>query len=178
MHWLYCDVGLQIRACRSRRHVSAAHRQPPIGLARRPNGAWTMEFMADQSVDGRRLRPLTVVDVCTRDRLAIEVGSGLNSDDVVRVLTMIAGQRRSPRRIYCDNGSEFQSRLVDLWAYTQKVRWSSRGPASRQESRISNHSYLSYGAVMLAPLFLGRFVRGNHHRGPHYLGPCCIIGAT
>ena len=27
----------------------------------------------------------------------------------------------APRRIYCDNGSEFSGRLMDLWAYTNKV---------------------------------------------------------
>ena len=38
------------------------------------------------------------------------------------MLTGIAAARGAPRRVYCDNGSEFQSRLVDLWAYTQKVQ--------------------------------------------------------
>ena len=121
-HRLYCELGLQLRARRPRRHVSAAHRQPPKRLARRANDAWSMDFMADQLVDGRRLRLLTVVDVCTRECLAIDVGRALRSEDVVRVLTTIAAERGAPRRIYCDNGSEFQSRLVDLWAYTNKVR--------------------------------------------------------
>lgn len=119
---LYCELGLQLRSRRPRRHVSAAHRQPPKRLARRTNEAWGMDFMADQLVDGRRIRLLTVVDVCTRECLAIEVGRALRSEDVVRVLAGIAAARGAPRRVYCDNGSEFQSRLVDLWAYTQKVQ--------------------------------------------------------
>ena len=41
---------------------------------------------------------------------------------MVRVLAKLAAARGAPRRIFCDNGSEFQSRLVDLWAYTQKVQ--------------------------------------------------------
>ena len=81
-----------------------------------------MDFMADQLVDGRRLRLLTVVDVCTRECLAIDVGRARRSEDVVRVLAKLAAARGAPRRIFCDNGSEFQSRLVDLWAYTQKVQ--------------------------------------------------------
>lgn len=122
VHRLYCELGLQLRSRRPRRHVSAAHRQPPKRLARRPNEAWSMDFMADQLVDGRRIRLLTVVDVCTRESLAIEVGRRMRSEDVVRTLTAISTIRGTPRRIYCDNGSEFQSRLVDLWAYTQKVK--------------------------------------------------------
>ena len=32
-----------------------------------------------------------------------------------------AAKRRVQRRIYCDNGSEFTVRLVDLWAYGNQV---------------------------------------------------------
>jgi putative transposase len=122
VHRLYCELGLQLRSRRPRRHVSAARRQPPRRLARRSNEAWSMDFMADQLVDGRRIRLLTVVDVCTRESLAIEVGPRMRSEDVVRTLTAISATRGTPRRIYCDNGSEFQSRLVDLRAYTQRVQ--------------------------------------------------------
>lgn len=122
VHRLYCELGLQLRSRRPRRHVSAVHRQPPKRLARRPNDAWSMDFVADQLVDRRRLRLLTVVDVCTRECLAIDVGRALRSEDVVRILAKLAAVRGTPRRIFCDNGSEFQSRLVDLWAYTQKVQ--------------------------------------------------------
>ena len=41
--------------------------------------------MADQLIDGRRFRALTVVDVYTRACLAIEVGQSLKGPDVVRV---------------------------------------------------------------------------------------------
>ena len=39
-----------------------------------PNEAWTLDFVADELADGRRFRALTVVDVFTRESLAIEVG--------------------------------------------------------------------------------------------------------
>jgi putative transposase len=119
---LYCELGLQLRSRRPRRHVSAAHRQPPRRLAQRANEAWCMDFMADQLVSGRRIRLLTIVDVFTRECLAINVAPRLRSEDVVRTLTKLAGVRGAPARIYCDNGSEFQSRLVDLWAYTNNVQ--------------------------------------------------------
>lgn len=98
-HRLHCELGLQLRARRPRRHVSAAHRKPPKRLAGRANDAWSMDFMADHLVDGRRLRLLTVVDVCTRECLATDVGRALRSEDVVRVLTKIASERGAPRRI-------------------------------------------------------------------------------
>lgn len=118
---LYCELGLQLRAKRPRRRVSAAHRQPPKRLARQPNDAWSMDFVTDQAHHGERFRMLTVVDVYTRECLAIEPGQHLGGADVVAVLTRIAARRGTPRRIFCDNGSEFQSRLVDLWAYQNQV---------------------------------------------------------
>ena len=74
---LYREEGLQIRVRRPRRHVTAANRQ--------------------------RFRALTVVDVFTRECLAIEPGQSLGGAEVVNVLRWIAAVRRAPKRIYCDN---------------------------------------------------------------------------
>jgi putative transposase len=88
----------------------------------RPNEAWTLDFVADQLANGQRIRALTVVDVWTRESLAIEVGQRLRSEHVVQVLTRLTVQRGAPKRLFCDNGSEFCSQLVDLWAYQQRVQ--------------------------------------------------------
>ena len=40
---------------------------------------------------------------------------------MVNILSRIATERGAPKRIHCDNGSEFAGRLVDLWAYTNGV---------------------------------------------------------
>ncbi len=74
VHRLYCLEGLQIKAKRPRRHVSASHRQPPRVWASAPDVAWSMDFVSDQTQCGRRFRALTVVDVFTRECLAIEPG--------------------------------------------------------------------------------------------------------
>ncbi len=121
VHRLYCLEGLQLRAKRPRRHVSAATRQPPKCKPQAPNRAWSMDFVADQTSVGEKFRALTVVDIFTRECLAVEPGQKLGGNDVIRVLGAIAAKRGAPRRIYCDNGSEFAGRLVDLWAYANKV---------------------------------------------------------
>ena len=64
---------------------------------------------------------LTVVDVFTRECLAIEPGQHLGGVEVVSVLRRITAQRKAPKRIYCDHGNEFSGRLVDLWAYANGV---------------------------------------------------------
>ena len=80
-----------------------------------------MDFVADNLFDGRKLRMLTVVDLYTRECLAIEVGQSLKGEDVVRVLSRIASHRGQPRTIKTDNGSEFISKAMDKWAYARGV---------------------------------------------------------
>ena len=87
-----------------------------------PNQVWSMDFVADQLADGRRFRSLTVLDIYTRECLAIESEQRLKSEDVVLVLNRIKIQRGVPKFLYCDNGSEFSSQAMDLWAYQNGVR--------------------------------------------------------
>ena len=65
-----------------------------------------MDFVADALFDGRKLRPLTVVDNFTCESLAIDVGQSLKGEDVVRVLNGIVTWRGFPQTIKMDNGSE------------------------------------------------------------------------
>jgi transposase InsO family protein len=44
---------------------------------------WSMDFVADQLVDGRRFRSLTVVDICTRECLATESEQRLIGEDAL-----------------------------------------------------------------------------------------------
>ena len=78
--------------------------------------------MSDQLADGRRFPALTVVDVYTRESLAIEAGQSLRGEDVVQVLQRVQQERGGPQRLLCDNGSEFCSQVVDLWAYQNEVK--------------------------------------------------------
>jgi putative transposase len=81
-----------------------------------------LDFIAVQLVHGRRFRGLTVVDIYTRESLAIEARQSLKGEDVVMVLNRILLQRGSPNILFCDNGSEFASQAMDLWAYRNGVR--------------------------------------------------------
>ena len=78
--------------------------------------------MSDALFDGRRLRALTVVDAFTREALAIDVAQGIKGEQVVEAMTRIAAIRGTPRAIRVDNGSEFISKVLDRWAYDNKVK--------------------------------------------------------
>ena len=118
---LYREEGLTLHQRRKRRRRVAEHRRErfhPTG----PNQVWSMDFVADQLADGKRFRSLTIVDIYTRDCLAIESEQRLKGEDVVLALNRIKIQRGVPKFLYCDNGSEFSSHAMDLWAYQNGVR--------------------------------------------------------
>ena len=117
---LYREQGLSLRHKRPKRNKAAKLRQPKT-TAQHVNQMWSMDFVADNLFDGRKLRMLTVVDCFTRESLAIHVGQSLKGEDVVRVVDAIARERGTPQTIKADNGSEFISKAMDRWAYEHKV---------------------------------------------------------
>lgn len=121
VHRIYCEEGLNLRHRRPRRRVAAAHRMERPEVSR-IDQCWSMDFVADNLFNGRRIRALTVVDNFSRESLAIHVGQGIKGEDVVHVmerLRLFAG--RCPERIQVDNGSEFISKVLDKWAYENGV---------------------------------------------------------
>ena len=83
-------------------------------------GRWTLWPINWRTEEG--FVRLTVVDIYTRECLAIESEQRLKGEDVVLALNRIKIQRGVPKLVYCDNGSEFSSQAMDLWAYQNGVR--------------------------------------------------------
>jgi len=118
---VYREEGLALRYRASRRRRAQATRpQRPIATA--ANQAWSLDFVCDQLSSGERFRALTIVDVFTREALAIKVGRQLRAMHVVAALDQLRRVRGKPQALLCDNGSEFTSQVVDLWAYQHGVR--------------------------------------------------------
>lgn len=80
-----------------------------------------MDFIQDDLVCGRIFRCLTIVDDFTKEAVAIEVDRSLPGKRVVGVLELLKRIRGVPKNITTDNGPEFISRVVDEWAYRNKV---------------------------------------------------------
>ncbi len=110
---VYCEDNLGLRRKRPWRHVTAVHRLQRLPAVL-PNEVWGMDSVADQLADGRRVRTLTVVDLFTRECLAIEVGCSLRAEHVVAAMNHLKYERGLPKRIACDNGSEFAGGQMDL----------------------------------------------------------------
>lgn len=111
---------LQLRSWRKKRSKTTMPRQARMQPLR-VNDAWSMDFVADQLADGTKIRLLTIIDIHSRESLAIVVGHRLRGEDVVVALNHIVSRRPAPKCLFVDNGSEFSGQLLDLWAYRNQT---------------------------------------------------------
>ena len=123
---VYRKAGLQVRR-RKRKRLKRAPRGP-MARPERPNEVWALDFVRDGLGDGRRIRALTRLDLCTREAPWIEVATSTSADRVVRVLEHLAQVRGLPRRMLSDNGPEFRSLAMATWAEQRGVELDSIEP--------------------------------------------------
>jgi putative transposase len=116
---LYTEEGLIVRT--QKRRERAQRQRIPLGQAARPNQKWSMDFVAQRLPDGRWIRVLTVVDQFTRECLNLFADSSLTGEKVATALNKVVSQRGVPQSITVDNGTEFSSKAMDLWAYKNGV---------------------------------------------------------
>jgi putative transposase len=117
---IYRQEGLNLRNKTKRKHL-AVKRIPDRNTATGINECWSMDFVSDQLYNGKRFRALTVLDTFSRECLAIHADQGIKAEAVTVVLEALKGTRGLPKRIKVDNGPEFISRVLDNWAYFNKV---------------------------------------------------------
>ncbi len=117
---IYSELGLQLRNKVPKRRVKAKlreDRRPPS----QANETWAMDFMHDQLATGRKIPVLTVVDTFSRYAPVIDPRISYRAEDVVAALEQACATLGYPKTVRVDQGSEFVSRDLDLWAYTKGV---------------------------------------------------------
>jgi len=117
---LYREEGLGLKRRKKRRRRSAAERVG-VSVATRPNQRWAMDFMHDTLYDGRKLRVLTVIDTFTRECLALEARRSFSGASVAEVLDGLVSLYGKPEAVQCDQGTEFTSVAMDLWAFANQI---------------------------------------------------------
>ena len=80
-----------------------------------------MDFVHDQLATGRKIRVLTIVDTFSRYSPIVDPRFSYRAEDVVLTLERICKVTGYPLMIRVDQGSEFISRDLDLWAYANGV---------------------------------------------------------
>jgi len=113
-------MGLKLRQKPPKRRVKARLREGRQD-AIEANQVWAMDFVHDQLMTGRKLRILTVIDTYTKYVPIIDPHFNYKGEDVVRTLERVCKCVGYPKAIRVDNGSEFISRDMDLWAYKHNI---------------------------------------------------------
>lgn len=118
---LYREEGLTVRRRKGRRRATGSRAPAPV-LAL-PNQRWSLDFVHDQLVTGRRFRVLNIVDDVTRECLRAVVDTSISGRRVVRELTDLLAERGRPAMIVSDNGTELTSNAVLAWSGDVGVEW-------------------------------------------------------
>ena len=117
---LYREEGLSLRLKKRKKRISRL--RVVMDKPERINQHWSMDFVSDSLFSNRRFRVLTVVDDFSRECPVLEVDHLLTGKRVTRVLERIALTRGLPEAITVDNGPEFISKALDLWAFENSVK--------------------------------------------------------
>ena len=117
---IYNELGLQLRNKTPKRRVKAKlrkDRQEATGS----HQVWAMDFVHDQLATGRKMRILTIIDTFSRYVPTIDPRFSYKGADVVETMERVCTEIGYPKTIRVDQGSEFISRDLDLWAYINGV---------------------------------------------------------
>lgn len=86
-----------------------------------PNDVWVMDLVHDQLATRKKIRVLTVVDTFSRDVHLLDPRFSYRAEDVARAMEKVRPTIGYSKTIGVDQGSEFISPDLDLWAYTKDV---------------------------------------------------------
>lgn len=125
-HWnhkrvyrLYKQQHLHIR---KRPNKRLRDRKPqPLQRATALNQCWSLDFVHDSLLDGRKMRVLNVLDDFNRQSLAVEIDTSLPGRRVQRVLERLIQQHGKPKSLRSDNGPEFISKAVQLYCEKEGI---------------------------------------------------------
>ena len=117
---IYREEELKVRRRGTRRRAIGT--RAPIPAVNRPNARWSLDFVHDQLVCGRRFRILNVVDNVTKECLGAIPDVSLSDRRIVHELDRIIARRGPPDMIVSDNGTELTSNAVLAWTQDTGVK--------------------------------------------------------
>src|SRR5438105_1242927 len=86
---LYREERLMVRRRGGRKRALGT--RAPLAVPQWPNERWSLDFVADQFIDGRRLHILVVVDDCRRECLALIADASISGIQVAREAAAVRG---------------------------------------------------------------------------------------
>lgn len=85
-------------------------------VAQRPDEVWSYDFIQDATVDGRKVRLLSIIDEYSRECLLLETARSFPAGRVIDCLErLLMTTGRCPQHLRSDNGPEFVAHAVQQW---------------------------------------------------------------
>ncbi len=121
LYRLYKEERLTVRKRGGRKRALGT--RGPMAIPQDANQRWSLDFVSDTLIDGRRFRILCVIDDFSRECLATVVDNSISGERVARELDRIAERRGFPCMIVSDNGTELTSNAMLKWQQDRSVEW-------------------------------------------------------
>lgn len=129
---IYREENLMVKRRKGRK--KAIGTRTPLPKPDSINQVWSLDFMSDALVDGRRIRVLAIMDQCSRECLTAAADTSMPGLRVVRELDILVALRGKPKVIVSDNGPELTSRAVLIWAVENGIEWHYIQPGKPQQN--------------------------------------------
>jgi putative transposase len=124
---IYREEGLKVRRRSGRKRALGT--RAPMAVPQVPNQRWSLDFVSDAFVCGRRFRILCVIDDFSRECVALVADTSLSGARVGRELDIAIMERMAkPITVVSDNGTELTSTAILKWSKDRKVDWHYTAP--------------------------------------------------
>src|SRR6202035_1266837 len=126
----------------------------PLTATEGLNTGWSMDFMSDALLNGRRIRVLNIIDEYSREALTVHSDYSIPASSVINQLNILEEHRDLPSRIRVDNGPEFTSFEFTGWCSSKNIQITYIQPGRpMQNAYIERFNKTYRGDILDAYLF-------------------------
>lgn len=117
---IYCELRLNIKIKPKKRLAPRTKVKlvPPMNS----NESWSLDYMSDALICGRRVRTANIIDDFNREGIGILVSHTLPSQKITRWIDRLALTKGYPKQIRVDNGPENISKDFMNWAARNQIK--------------------------------------------------------